>query len=328
MNSIDLVTGATGFIGRALVKALVSSGRGVRCLVRAGSDASRLTGAEIVRGDLLDRRSLDSAAKGAARVWHLGALVRPKGPLVPRGALLKRFFDVNAGGTGALAEAAAAAGAERFIYFSSISALGPGENLSDDAGPSPLTAYGRAKQQGEAALKEVSARSGLPHIILRPAMVFGPGSPGWVSFVRGAARSLVPVPGQARNNFSVCHLDDLVPAALLAAEKGTPGTAFNISARSLPLKDLLLAAAAVQGRRPAFLPLPPGFLKASSALLEGLLAGVGLYMPGFIGADAGRLAEACAGWSHSCEGLRALGWRPRVKLDEGLASVLEAHDRA
>lgn len=324
MNPTDLVTGATGFIGRALVKALTASGRRVRCLARPGSDISGLEGTETVRGDLLEPASLAAAVSGAERIWHLGALVRPEEAISRRGALRRKFFAVNGSGTAALAAAAAAAGARRFVYFSSISALGPGVNIADGAPPAPLTLYGKSKLLGEAALRKAAAGTAMDAIIIRPAMIFGPGAPGWADLMRKAAGAFAAVPGRACNTFSVCHIDDLVAAALLAAEKGAAGAAFNVSSLAVPLRDLLLEAASVQGRRPVLLPLRKSFLKAAASLLEGALAAAGLYAPGFLGADRSRVEEACACWSHSCEGIRSLGWEPAVPLRDGLASLKRA----
>lgn len=319
---MELITGATGFIGRALAGRLLASGGRVRCLVRDGSDTTGLAGAEILRGDLLDPGALAAAVRGAARVWHLGALVRPKGSIVNRSRLLHDFRRVNADASRMLAEAAAAAGIKRFIYFSSIAALGPGEDLPDDAVPAPVTAYGRSKLEGELALKEISARTGLNLLILRPSMIYGRGSRPWEELFASVRRGWLPVPGTAANAFSVCCLQNLLDAALLAAEKAPPGAAFNVSEGAPALRELLLTAGELLGRPPRLLPLPPPMLRAVSGLLDGGLALAGLAMPGFVGADKTRVLEACASWSHRCEGLRELGWRPALSTREGLAAAL------
>lgn len=325
MPAAELVTGATGFIGLALVKRLSAAGRRVRCLARPGADVSRLAlpGVEIVRGDLLDETSLAAAARDASLVWHLGALVRPKGFLVSRRGLEENFTAVNAAATGTLAAAAARAGAKRFIYFSSISALGPGENLADSAEPKPLTFYGRSKLAGEAALKAAAEASGLDYVILRPAMIYGPGAPGWAALFAAVSRGAAAVPGAGKNEVSLCCLENLLDAALLAAEKAKSGSAFNISEGSLSVRRLLLLIGSPRGKKPALIGLPVSLLKTVSAALDGLLRLPGLYLPGFIGADRARLGEACASWSHDAAGIRALGWSPAVSTEQGLAAAQE-----
>lgn len=319
---MELVTGATGFIGRALTGRLLAAGKQVRCLVRAGSDTAGLAGAEVLRGDLLDQRALAAAAAGMDRVWHLGALVRPRGFLADKRRLLGEFSAVNAWATRLLGEAAAGAGVKRFVYFSSIAALGPGEDLADDAAPNPVTAYGRSKLDGELALRETSARTGLNLLILRPSMIYGRGSRPWEELFDSVRRGWTLVPGTAANRFSVCCLENLLDAALLAAEKAPAGAALNVSEGSLPLRDLLFTAGELLGRKPRLLPLPAALLAGVSRLLDGGLGLAGLAMPGFIGADQSRVLEACSAWSHRCEGLRALGWRPALSTREGLAAAL------
>lgn len=319
---MELVTGATGFIGRALTGRLLAAGKRVRCLVRPASDASALSGAEILRGDLRDRAALAAAVKGVSRVWHLGALVRPRGFLVGKRRLLGEFGAVNSGATRLLGQAAAGAGIGRFVYFSSIAALGPGENISDGAEPRPVTAYGKSKLEGELTLREISGRTGLNLLILRPSMIYGRASAPWEALFSSVRRGWLPVPGAAANALSVCSLENLLDAALLAAEKAPPGSALNVSEGTITLRDLLFTAGELAGRKPRLLPLPVTPLKAVSRLLDAGLGLAGLAMPGFIGADKGRLLEACASWSHRCEGLRALGWRPALSTREGLAAAL------
>jgi UDP-glucose 4-epimerase len=325
MPETVLVTGATGFIGLALVKRLAASGLKVRCLARPGADISRLAlpGVEICRGDLLDAASLEAAVKGVSLVWHLGALVRPAGTLVRKNKFLKTLEAVNAVATGELAQAAAKAGVKRFIYFSSISALGPGENLQDCAEPRPLTWYGKSKLAGEAALKEASFGTALEYVILRPSMIYGPGSPGWAPLFNSVRRGALAVPGRGENRVSVCYIENLLDAALLASEKAASGAAFNISEGSLSVRELLALIGDLLEKKPALIGLPVFFLKAVSITMDGLLSLAGLYLPGFLGSDRARLYEACASWSHDSAGIRKLGWSPAVPTEKGMAAALE-----
>lgn len=324
MAELQLVTGAAGFLGQALVRRLSAAGLPVRCLVRPGADVSRLAlpGVEIFRGDLLDPANDAPALAGAARVWHLAALVRPQGLIVGRRALLARFKAANEDLPARLAAAAARAGVKRFVHFSSIAALGPGENLRDDAPPAPLTWYGKSKLAGERAFRAAAARAGLDHLVLRPCMVYGPGAKSWEPLFDAAARNKVLVPGDASNTFSICYVENFLDAALLAAGKAPSGAALNVSEGSLSMRDLLLTLAAALGRRPRLVSLPIPALQAVSAALDAALGLAGLYLPGVMGADPARFREACSSWSHACEGLRALGWKPAVSTLDGLAASI------
>ncbi|MCX5785634.1 MAG: NAD-dependent epimerase/dehydratase family protein [Elusimicrobia bacterium] len=313
MAETVLVTGATGFIGRALAARLTGGGIKVRCLARRGSDtrALKAAGMECAEGDLLDTLSLETAAAGASAVWHLGALVRPKGFLVSRLKLEKKFQTVNASGTENMARAAAAAGVKRFIYFSSVSAAGPGDNIKEEAEPRPLTAYGRSKLAGELALRRAAAETGLDFIILRPAMVYGPGAERWTALFKAVKAGLVPMPGGGDNIISICRLESLLDAAFLAAEKGASGSAFNISEGSIKLKDLASILAGLMGTKPVYLHLPTQFLGAAVKLADLSLGALGLALPRLnLLADYPCFKEACSNWSHDTSKLRALGWNP------------------
>lgn len=318
---LHLVTGAAGFIGRCLVRRLSAAGLRVRAFARPGAAPPEfsLPGVEVLRGDLRDPAALEAAAEGVSVAWHLGALVRPRGFLVSRAALLRELRETNAEATAALAAACARSGARRFVYFSSVSALGPGPGLSDAAEPRPLTLYGKSKLEGERLLRGVP---GLDRLVLRPAMIYGPGAPVWSALFDSVRRGKASLPGRGENLFSVCYVENLLDAALLAAEKAPPGSAFNVSEGSAPVRELALLIGELVGRRPLLLPAPVAGVKLFAALFEPLLAAFGLAMPGFIGADRARVEEACSSVSHRCEGLRALGWRPRFSTREGFAASL------
>jgi UDP-glucose 4-epimerase len=323
---MELVTGATGFIGRALVRRLSAAGLRVRCLVRPGSGVHglELPGVEVLRGDLLDPASIQAAVRGASRVWHLGALVRADGFLTSRKGVISSFNSLNAEAVGRLAQAAGLAKVKRFVFFSSIAALGPGEHLGDKAEPRPITFYGKAKLAAEALVKRAADETGMDYIMLRPAMIYGPG-PGsgtWEKLFNQIRHGWAAVPGSALNTLSICSLENLLNAALLAAERAPRGAALNVSEGAIAVKDLVLLIGELLGRKPVLLPVPITVLKVVSAALEPLLAAAGLYMPVFMGADRTRIAEACSSWSHDCGGLRALGWNPARSTREGLAAAL------
>ena len=171
---MNLVTGATGFIGRHLARRLVRDGHPVRVLCRKGREAKlprELAGkAEIRHGDLRDRDSLVAAVRGATRVFHCAGHVSDWGTE-------EAFFAANVQGTRWLLEAAHAGGAERVIHLSSIAAFGtPAPPYFDDRSEygNSRDAYSRSKVEGEKLAFALHRTAGLPVTVLRPAVVYGP----------------------------------------------------------------------------------------------------------------------------------------------------------
>jgi dihydroflavonol-4-reductase len=177
------VTGASGFLGRAIVEELIATGRPVRALTRSDAAAQRLVaiGAEAVRGDLRDRSTLEAGFEGCTVVYHaagVNAFCLPD----PR-----PMFDVNVAGSRTVALAAAAAGVARLVYTSSAATL----DLASDA-PGVrhdsrrfLSNYARSKFLAEEAVMEAAATTGLAVVCVNPASVQGPGR------TSGTARLLI-----------------------------------------------------------------------------------------------------------------------------------------
>jgi nucleoside-diphosphate-sugar epimerase len=203
------VTGATGFVGSHLLEALLEGGVRPRLLVR---EPARLperawAQAEIVRGVLEDRDTVAALVAGCGAVIHAAGLVR--------GARAAQFDRTNRVGTESLVEAIRdKAPTARLVHLSSIAAAGPSaEPLGRRPGdpPSPVSAYGRSKLAGEAAVR----RHGGSWVILRPPAVYGPRDRDILQFFRFAARGVVPIPSGERF-LTVAFVADVVRAILAA----------------------------------------------------------------------------------------------------------------
>lgn len=210
-----LVTGGQGFVGSHLCARLAAHGHRVRVLARPSSDLSNLAGldVEIVRGDVTRPETLPGAVAGCDVIFHVaGAL---------KGLREQDLFSVNAHGTRNLA--AAAAGAQpppvRFVYVSSIAAVGPSPGgpipRTEEMPPAPLTWYGRSKLAGEEAVR---ATTGLNWTLVRPPIVFGPRERDVLGYFRIARRGLLPVVGFADRYYSLIYAEDLADGLLRAAE--------------------------------------------------------------------------------------------------------------
>ncbi len=311
-----LLTGGHGFVGSHLVRLLVESGDHVRCLSRRPEPPARLQGlpVEIVPGDLGSARGFGPALEGVEEVWHLGALTRAR----TRSEMLR----VNTRGTLALAEAARRAGVRRFVFCSSLAAVGPSEDgrpLTEEAPLRPRTVYGLSKRLAEEGL--FGSQAGLEVVVLRPPAVYGPYDRDLLALFRGAARGVLPVVGGAGRRLSLIYAPDLAEGLLRAGR--APASAgrcwFVTRDPVLTQQALVEGLAAALGRGVLRLSLP-----TSAARLLGSLTSLGAQLTGGTPLlTRERVREIGEGhWVCSGEGLaQALGWRARTPLEAGLAAT-------
>lgn len=217
-----LITGAGGYIGGNLARALRARGEAVRALdLRAGALAPLAAlGVETQAADAGDVAALRAALAGVTAVYHLAG-----------SALGSPAAIVRANLAGAEALAAACAGAPRLraVVFASSGALYPsGDGWLDEATPpAPAFHYARAKALAEQALLTAHAQVGLPALIARIAAVYGPGSPALM--VEQVCRGRFPLIGGGRGYASNLHIDDLVTALIAMVERGRPGQIYNLA---------------------------------------------------------------------------------------------------
>jgi nucleoside-diphosphate-sugar epimerase len=210
-----LVTGSSGFVGGHLVRHLLQRGCEVSCLVRATSEASALAALPVARvsGSYFDSESLRRAVRGMDYVFHAGAVLS-----APDWA---GYAKTNVEGTANILAACAQAnpGLRKFVYVSSISAAGPaldGKPLVEADGCRPVSLYGKSKYLAEQAAAGFFGR--LPIVIVRPPNVLGFGQRELLAVMKLLRRRIVPLIGRREKQTSICFVQDLVRALLLAAE--------------------------------------------------------------------------------------------------------------
>jgi dihydroflavonol-4-reductase len=245
-----LVTGATGFLGSHVARALAERGENVRVLVRPSSDLRALEGLEAERfaGDLRDRASLDRALVGIQSVYHVAADYR----LWARDP--REIYESNVTGTQNLLDAARRAAIEKFVYTSTVATIAvprPG-GLPNEETQSSLDEmighYKRSKFEAEqSALR--AAETGLPVVIVNPTTPVGPGD--WkptptgkiiLDFLNGR------MPGYVDTGLNFVPVEDCARGHLLAAERGRVGERYILGGRNLTLKQMLEMLAAASGR--------------------------------------------------------------------------------
>lgn len=276
-----LVTGASGFVGGALVRRLVADGGDVRALVRstAAAEAVERLGAHAVIGDLLDEDSLRGLADACRTVFHAAGL---NATCLRRPARLDR---VNVDGTVALLRAAARSNVRRVVYTSSAATIGePAGTVATEDAPHRgryLTAYERSKHRAEVAALDEAERLGLDLVSVNPSSVQGPGRAG------GSARFLIHAlrPGvrlAVRTTVSLVYVDDCVEAHLRADRSGRPGARYLVSGWTAPVEELLEILGIVVGRD-----IRARWVPRRAAALAATLAGAAWWL-------AGRDAPVCA----------------------------------
>jgi len=212
-----LVTGGTGFIGSHLVEWLVGRGRSLRCLVRPSGDKKHLEklGIELVYGDLLNKESLRKAVDSIDVVYHLAGEVYSKKS--------SDYRKVNVEGTGNLIECCLGKSIRKFIYFSSIAAVGPSKDkeklLNEDTPCNPITPYGKSKYEAEKLISLYFNQYNFPAVILRAPIVYGPGQSSEVTRIfRLIQRGQFRIIGNGEVLKSLCYIDNLIEAAILAEQ--------------------------------------------------------------------------------------------------------------
>jgi nucleoside-diphosphate-sugar epimerase len=312
MGGPVVITGAGGFVGRALAEHFRGTGRPFRPVFRIHGDAPPPAGVFAVR-DLATApdTELDAIVEGAAAVVHLAARVHVMRETAADPSMLFRAHNVVA--TARLAQAALSAGATRFVFASTVKVNGeathPGRPFRPDDPPAPQDAYARSKLEAERELLRICAGSALAPIVLRLPLIYGPGVAGnFLALEEGIAGGRALPLGSIRNRRSVLYVGNLVEAidAALDARPAPRGVHFVADADSVAVPDLVRAIAASLGVKARLRPVPVWLLRLA-ATLTGRRAVIE------------RLANSLEVDTNSFR--EATGWRPHYTLPAGLAAT-------
>jgi dihydroflavonol-4-reductase len=273
-----LVTGATGFVGSALVRAFLAAGFALRALVRVESPRANLAGLDIesVEGDICDAASVAAAMAGVRYVAHAAADYRLWTP--DRDALTR----TNVEGTRTVMRAALRAGVERIVYTSSVATLAPPSPGRSAEKTSPLSeiaaigAYKRSKVAAERLVEAMIARDALPAVIVHPSTPIGardirPTPTGRVILAAAQGR----IPAFVDTGLNLVHVDDVAAGHLAALARGKVGGHYILGGDNVLLADMLARIALMVGRRPPRLRLPRAPLYPLAAVAEMIAAVTG-----------------------------------------------------
>ena len=314
---MDLISGASGFIGGRLLKAFRSEGRACRVLSR---NPSQELG--VVVADLSHPQALAAACAGVQRVFHCAGYAHAFSSLSGDDAVLHR--TINFEGARNLVEAAGQAGVKCFVFLSSVKAMAdPGVGCADEEFPGQTeTAYGQAKRAAEAAVLEAGARYDMHVVNLRLAMVYGSGGRGNLErmgrLVRGGLFPPLPETG---NHRSLVHVDDVVAAMRLVADDDrAAGQTYIIASSEAPSgRELFDALRTAHGLPPCTWSVPVPLLQAVARTGDRLESLFRRRLP----IDSEVLERLLgSAWYSPARIERELGWRAKISLADGLVEML------
>jgi len=313
-----LVTGATGFVGAHVVRALAERGDDVRIVYRNPDRLEALEGLQYERAksDVLDYHAMRQAVRGSEVLFHIAGYVAS--------SPVEQVWQLNAQGPVIAVEAAAAEGARRVMLTSTISAIGPaeGDEPADEGTSYPNDwlglAYPDSKHAGESAAREAAARHGIDLVIVNPAYVLGApvnrSQPGETStrtignYLRGRLPGVIDAP------MNFVDVEDVAAGHVLAAERGKPGERYIVGGENLTWPQLIDRVAELSGIHYPIMALPAGIGRVGRVREA-------LGLPGPISAEAENLMAK--DWRFSSKkARRELGYQPRPR-DETLRATIE-----
>jgi len=308
-----LITGATGFVGKAVCEQAMEQGLSVKGALRMHREVPDWI-EPLVLGEINGLTSWGNALCDVNIVIHLAARVH----IMHNAAAdpLTSFRTINAEGTLNLARQAAAAGVNRFVFVSSVKVNGEstllGQMFTEADAPNPQDAYGQSKLEAEQGLRQLSADTGMEVVIVRPPLVYGPGvKANFAALMRGVRRGW-PLPlGAVHNQRSLVGLDNLVDfiVTCITHPEAANKTFLVSDGQDISTTELVRGMAQAAGVPVCLLPMPVWALQAGASLLG----------------KGDEVRRLCSNLQVDISKARSLlDWAPPVSLEEGLRRAMTA----
>ena len=318
------LTGGTGFIGGRVAAQLRERGDEVVALVRSPDRAAALreAGCELVQGDLSDVAAIRRGLEGVDACIHGAAIYKVGIPKKEHAAM----HESNVQGTENVLDAAIDAGVGRIVYVSTIGVFGNtkeqvvDESYQRDESEGFLSCYDETKYRSHQIAKDRIA-NGAPIVIVQPGGVYGPGDHSEIgNFIEQTRAGKLHAKVFPEMGFNLVHVDDVAAGILLALDSGKAGESYVLGGEIVRMDDLFTRTAAIVGRKPPKVTLPPALMKLS-APLGPVLAPIMGFPPNF--KEAIRASHGVTYWAKHDKAVRELGYSPR-DLDTGLKQTLAA----
>lgn len=314
-----LVTGATGFTGRHLVRKLAAAGASIRAIARSSSDITCLKDfpIEIIRGEVFESTVIESAVKGIQYIFHLAAAYREAG------LSEADYFNVHVRSTQLLAEhAARIEGFRRFVHVSTVGVHGHIDEppADEEYRFAPGDPYQRSKAEAELWLRDFASERNLPYTVIRPAAIYGPGDKRLLKVFKMAKRGIFPILGFGKCLYHLIHVDDLTNVILLSAvHPEAVGRVFICGdEKSTTLMDMGKIAARTCGKAARFVRIPAWPFFVAGAVCEAICLPLGLNPPIY----RRRVAFFTKDRAFDTSKLRTLlGYHMRHSMEEGLSET-------
>jgi nucleoside-diphosphate-sugar epimerase len=295
------ITGATGFLGGHVVRALLAQGLPVRALVRDIARGQALGDIDLIEGDLNNQKALEQLVQGSQAVIHIAGAIKARTP--------QQLIAINGGGTQNLVDACARVNPEiRLVHVSSVTAREP-----------QLSAYAKSK----AASEHAAHTHGGPVVIVRPNAIYGPGDRETLQVFEVAGGSLHPLLGGPEARIAMIHGADAASAILAMTDLGAPVGLFEICderTQGYGWREITETAVAAVGGTYRPIKVPAGLLKLAGSL-SGWLGKYQKQPPIF---DSGKVNEILHGdWGvHPSRLIPSEIWKPKINLQQGFTETV------
>ncbi len=314
------VTGATGFTGYNLVKALLSKGYYVKALVRKNSNLEKLKSLniDIIEGDLKNKETFKDSLSGIDVVYHVAALYRAEG--VPK----EEFMKVNYEGTKNLLEASVENRVKRFVHTSTVGVQGEIKTIpaKEEDPYSPGDHYQESKLKGELIAKEFFNSGKIKGVIIRPVGIYGPGDMRFLKLFKQVNKGIFFMIGSGKVLYHMTYIDDLIKGMILAGEKeDINGEIFTIGGNEyVKIEELVLMIAKALNKNIKIIKVPVAPVYFAAFLCEIACRTIRVEPPIFRRRLDFFLKDRAFDISKA---KKLLGYKPSVPLNEGLKITAE-----